>query len=213
MKVMKPKFLITGLSVALVATALVLTPAFAKQGGADTAGAKTIPYAITKGSAISYETFADMDSQTDIVVKGTKVGVEEVVLKKEDADGLVIDNRTLSNFVLSDVFKNDTDQKLSSGETIIVQENAAADSSRVYSTLGYQLMNEKEEYLLFLRESLSDPGVYIIRGVVYGKVPTTNMGMLSTDATDATNAQFQGDDHTRKQLEVIFEDAREAYLN
>lgn len=150
-----------------------------------------------------------MDSQTDIVVKGIKIGVEEVIMKK-DVDGLAIDYRTLSNFELSDVFKNNTDQKLSSGETIIVQENAAVDSSRVYSTLGYQLMNENEEYLLFLRESLTDPGVYIIRGVVYGKVPTTNMGMLSKDAT---NAQFQGDEDTREQLEVIFEVAREAYLN
>lgn len=211
MKLMKPKFLITGLSVALVATVLVLTPVFAKHGGADTAGAKTIPYVITKGSAISYETFAEMDSQTDIVVKGTKAGVEEVVLKKEDADGLVIDNRTLSNFVLSDVLKNDTDQKLSSGETIIVQENAAADSSRVYSTLGYQLMNENEEYLLFLRESLSDPGVYIIRGVVYGKVPTAGDGIQSKSAAD--DIQFKGNNHTREQLESIFEDAREAYLN
>lgn len=211
MKVMKPKFLITGLSIVLVATALALTPTFAKQRVKDTAGTETIPYAITKGSAISYETFSEMDAQTDIVVKGTKVGVEEVVLKKENADGLVIENRTLSNFVLSDVFKDNTGHTLSSGETIVVQENAAADSSRVYSTLGYQLMNENEEYLLFLRESLTDPGVYIIRGVVYGKVPTAGEGIQSKSVAD--DIQFKGNDHTREQLEAIFEDAREAYLN
>lgn len=124
---------------------------------------------------------------------------------------MVIDNRTLSKFILSDVFKNNTGHTLSSGETIIVQENAAAGSSRVYSTLGYQLMNETEEYLLFLRESLTDPGVYIIRGVVYGKVPAAGEGIQSKSTAD--DIQFKGDDPIREQLDAIFEDAREAYLN
>ncbi|MEK5469614.1 hypothetical protein [Paenibacillus sp. FSL P2-0136] len=177
----------------------------------DKAGTKTIPYAITNSSAISYGTFSEMDAQTDIVVKGTKAGAQEVVLKKEDVDGLVIDNRTLSKFVLSDVFRNNTGHTLSSGETITVQENAAADSSRVYSTFGYQLMNENEEYLLFLRESLTDPGVYIIRGVVYGKVPAAGEGIQSKSTAD--DIQFKGDDYTRVQLDTIFEDARKAYLN
>ncbi|MEK4004278.1 hypothetical protein [Paenibacillus sp. FSL H3-0333] len=177
----------------------------------DKAGTKTIPYAITNSSAISYGTFSEMDAQTDIVVKGTKAGAQEVVLKKEDVDGLVIDNRTLSKFVLSDVFRNNTGHTLSSGETITVQENAAADSSRVYSTFGYQLMNENEEYLLFLRESLTDPGVYIIRGVVYGKVPTAGEDIPSKSTAD--DIQFKGDDDTREQLDAIFEDARKAYLN
>lgn len=72
-------------------------------------------------------------------------------------------------------------------------------------------MNENEEYLLFLRESLTDPGVYIIRGVVYGKVPTAGEGILSKSTAD--DIQFKGEDDTREQLEAIFEDAREAYLN
>lgn len=49
----------------------------------DTAGTDTIPYAITNSSAISYGTFSEMDAQTDIVVKGTKAGPQEVVLKKK----------------------------------------------------------------------------------------------------------------------------------
>lgn len=177
----------------------------------DTAGTKTTPYAITNNRAISYQTFAEMDAQTDIVVKGTKAGTQEIVLKKEDVDGVVIDNRTLSKFVLSDVFKNNTGHTLSSGETIIVQENAVADSLRVYSTLGYQLMNENEEYLLFLRESLTDSGVYIIRGVVYGKVPAGGEGIQSKGIAD--EIQFKGDNPTRERLDATFEDAREVYLN
>ncbi|MFS0724384.1 hypothetical protein [Paenibacillus sp. 1P07SE] len=164
---------------------------------------------MTSGSKLSYSTFSELDAHTGLVVKGTKVGAADVILTREGVDGLVTDNRTLSIFVLHEIFKNESDHDLADGQTIVVQENAAADVTTVYSTAGYQLMNEQEDYLLFLRESLTDPGVYIIRGIVYGKVPAAEADNLLADLADV---QFQGSEQTRARLKTIFEDARTAYL-
>jgi hypothetical protein len=62
-------------------------------------------------------------------------------------------------------------------------------------------MNDNEEYLLFLRESLTDPRVYIIKGVFYGKVPLRELEAI----------QFKGDAEKIQRLQDIFKEARNKY--
>ncbi|MDU5947095.1 MAG: hypothetical protein E6Z15_08470 [Paenibacillus macerans] len=115
----------------------------------------------------------------------------------------------LSNFAISEVLKNETDSALNNSDTMIVQENAATGKDMIYSTMGYQLMNNDEEYLLFLRPSKTEPGVNVIQGVYFGKVPTAKVNGLVDSIPDV---QFQGSEETQEKLQIIFEEARAAYL-
>ncbi|MFM9279645.1 hypothetical protein [Paenibacillus jiagnxiensis] len=170
---------------------------------------KTTPaYVVSQGHGITYENFGELDMDTELVVKGKKLNEEKVLLTK-DEQGLATDNRTLSGFWVEKVLKNEGDLNVKEGETITVQENAALDGNIVISSLGYQLMNNDEEYLLFLRPNLTESGVYNIRGVYYGKVPTQEVQGLTSQA----DLQFKGDQEEQAKLQTIFQDALDKYNN
>ncbi|WP_025676934.1 hypothetical protein [Paenibacillus massiliensis] len=166
----------------------------------------TPTYAISQGQGIVYNSFSELDQNSEIVVKGRKVKEEKVILTKNE-EGLAVDKRTLSSFTIEKVLKNEKNLSLSEGQEIIIQENAARDGDIVISSLGYQLMNEGEEYLLFLRSNLTEKGVYNIRGVYYGKVPAQRATALTTQA----DVQFKGSREEQAVLQAIFDEALARY--
>lgn len=169
----------------------------------------TPTYVTSQGSAITYADFADLDAKTDLIVKGKKVKEDKVILTK-DGQGLATDYRTISVFQVDKVFKNELNLNLSEGEAITVQENAALDGDVVFSTMGYQLMNNDEEYLLFLTPNLTESGVYNIKGVYYGKIPTQQFQGFNKSEIDL---QFKGDSTDQETLQAIFQEALIKYNN
>lgn len=169
----------------------------------------TPTYVTSQGSGITYADFADLDAKTDLIVKGKKVKEDKVILTK-DGQGLATDYRTISVFQVDKVFKNELNLNLIEGEAITVQENAALDGDVVLSTMGYQLMNNDEEYLLFLTPNLTESGVYNIKGVYYGKIPTQQFQGFNESEIDL---QFEGDSTDQKTLQAIFQEALIKYNN
>ncbi|MNP07399.1 hypothetical protein D3C76_994200 [compost metagenome] len=74
-------------------------------------------------------------------------------------------------------------------------------------------MNENEEYLLFLTKSLTDPDIYFIKGVYYGKVPLKNADKIqSADQASPESLQYMGEyAKTSGMLDRIFTDALQKY--
>jgi hypothetical protein len=169
----------------------------------------TPTYVTSQGSGFTYNDFADLDAKTDLIVKGKKIKEDKVILTK-DGQGLATDYRTISVFEVDKVFKNEINLSLSEGESITVQENAALDGDVVLSTMGYQLMNNDEEYLLFLTPNLTESGVYNIKGVYYGKIPTQQFQGFTKSEIEL---QFKGDSTDQKTLQAIFQDALNKYNN
>ncbi|MNB99115.1 hypothetical protein D3C75_463820 [compost metagenome] len=54
---------------------------------------------------------------------------------------LTFECRIFANFLVSEDLKNESDSTLNNGATIRNQDNADEDSERIYSIMGYQLMN------------------------------------------------------------------------
>lgn len=201
------KVIILGIALLALAVVLISTAPFRNQEQAKGSieGKKTPTYIVSMGSGIAFDNFTQMDAQTGLVVKGKKVGVGKNILTK-DSEGLALDNRTLSSFIVEKVLKNENNLNIKEGDQITVQENAAVDGDIVISTMGYQLMNTDEEYLLFLAPNLTQPDVYNISGVFYGKVPIQ-------EATDQNSIQFQGDKKVQEKLQSIFKEAKSKYKN
>lgn len=171
---------------------------------ATNADAIDLKYVTSQGKIKGYSDFNALNNDTDIIVKGTKNGVKQTILERKDE--VLTDYRTISNVEIKKVFKG----PFKNGDTIIVQENAAAEGNTVYSTEGYQLMNENEEYLLFLRESATEPNVYIIKGVVFGKVPTAEFN--ASEEFTFEDLQYKGDSKKVKEmLKAIYREALKTY--
>ncbi|WP_052675743.1 hypothetical protein [Paenibacillus sp. IHBB 10380] len=135
----------------------------------------------------------------------------ETILNK-NPEGEVLNYGTQSAIKLNKVFKSDN-QNIEDGSEITVQENGAIDKTEegtiIYGLEGYQLMNENEEYLLFLDKSLTDPNIYFVKGVYYGKVPLEDTNKQQILYPNNTTSQYQGE--STEKLEKIFTDALNKY--
>ena len=152
---------------------------------------------------ISFENLTDMENQSPIIVKGIRVGESEPRI--EYYRNSVCDAFTYSDFKITKVIKAEENQDIIMEDAMIkVQEESAYDkkTNTMYHTCGYELMNEGEEYLLFLRPSPPDHS-YLIRGVIYGKVAMNQKNKGSEFATENIPSKI---------IEII-DEAREKYKN
>ena len=157
----------------------------------DQSEANSYEYVITEAKIIAPQSFEQLDAESEVVIKGTKIGVSEVEFDYY---------QTISEVRINKIFKDQTNQ-LTSGKTILVQESAAIQGNRIYSREGYKLMNNEEEYLLFLRPNLTEPNMFTIKGVYYGKVPLEPLEDL----------QFQGSEGESEELKNIYRAALGKY--
>lgn len=125
-------------------------------------------YAKTEG----FETVSEMEGASTLIIVGKKIAEETPVL----IEGGDYGGYTIAEFKVSKVLKNTTGDTIKEGNTVSILENAVDYTNLLgkkvkISDNGYQLMKKESKYILFLDESGSDPGVYIPKGVTYGKVP------------------------------------------
>ncbi|MHA6529409.1 hypothetical protein [Paenibacillus sp. BAC0078] len=174
----------------------------------------SVQYINSSAKVISYVDFNELDTSAELIIKGTKDHVVETILNK-NPEGEVLSYGTQSAIKVNKVFKSDN-KNIEDGSEIIVQENGAMnktqDGTIVYGIEGYQLMNENEEYLLFLGKSLTDSNIYFVKGVYYGKVPlkdTNKQQIINADNINSQELQYQGE--TTEKLEQIFKEALNKY--
>jgi hypothetical protein len=115
----------------------------------------------------TFATLEEMEKIADEIVIAEKVAQEEPTILY-GAEGRISVAYTLSHF---QVKKTIATKNLHEGDSFTMLENEAYDKKQdvTYHIAGYNLIEENQEYLLFLRQSETDP-YYIVAGVNYGKV-------------------------------------------
>lgn len=140
-----------------------------------------------------------MDREAELIVKAVKQGAE-TVLKKNDV-GHYEDFYTLSDLKVEKVYEDRSGEGIKEGASIKVSENAAYDEEEnlMMTIANYQLMKDKEEYLLFLKKGA--PGEFTVSGVYQGKIP------LSSNAL-----QFKAeDDDELEEYKQFVQEAKQKY--
>ncbi|RCX23648.1 hypothetical protein DFP94_1011250 [Fontibacillus phaseoli] len=173
-----------------------------------------VKYINSSAKIISYSDFNNLDTTAELIIKGTKDRVIETILDK-DSMGDVISYGTKSAIKVNKVFKTNN-ENITEDSEIVIQENGATEKTEdgiaIYGIEGYQLMNENEEYLLFLDKSLTDPNIYFVKGVYYGKVPLEEPNKSKIQNNNEANSfdlQYQGEPTDK--LKQIFKDALNKY--
>lgn len=175
-----------------------------------------VKYINSSAKVINFFDFNDLETSAELIVSGTKDRVEKQYIDRDDM-GEVIGYGTKSAIKVNKVFKS-KNKEMTIGKYITVLENGATEQTNkgtiVYGVEGYQLMNEKEEYLLFLDKSLTDPNIYFIKGVYYGKIPLKQPRKGKLQSKDEANPyDFQYKGEVTEKLEQIFTDALIKYKN
>lgn len=162
---------------------------------------------VFEGKTDSFSNLKELEDESTIIVKGTKVENKDIVIYKSDINSNVIGGYTISNFEISQVYKNgNKNTKVKNNKIIPVVELDFYDkeTGASYSVNGYKKMEINEEYLLFLTKE-DENGLFATRGVTFGKVPLNNNKLEimsdSGSSIEASNNTFS----------KIFDDARIKY--
>jgi hypothetical protein len=131
---------------------------------------------IVHGKTIPYNDFADMEKETQIAVIGKKLKTSENIINRDKELNQVTDAYSIADFKISTVLNNKSGIDLKKNDVIKVMELSATEKDSLGVTHSYQYedyesMEVNKKYILYLDESKSDPGVYIIGAVNYGKIP------------------------------------------
>jgi hypothetical protein len=155
----------------------------------------------------SFSNLQELEKNADIILSATKVGAKNIVEKETEGSnkGIIHLFYTLADMKIHKIYKNNTNSELDKNKIIKVLERGAIDKNvlgkqQYIHVEGYELMKQNKKYLLFLRESLSDPGEYIIKGVYYGKIP------LDTNELEMTE-----DGKAKELYSKIVEEAKKKY--
>lgn len=203
-------------NVTVIAATLLIILLFKFASDKEKLEVNRVKYINSSAKVIDFFDFNDLETSAELIVSGTKVSVEKQYIER-DGMGDVIGYGTKSAIKINKVIKS-RNKEITIGKYITVLESGATEQTNkgtlVYGMEGYQLMNEKEEYLLFLDKSLTDPNLYFIKGVYYGKIPLKqpSKGKLQSNG-DASPYDFQYKGEVTEKLEQIFTDALIKYKN
>ncbi|WP_107840939.1 hypothetical protein [Metasolibacillus meyeri] len=154
---------------------------------------------------------ASVEEKADMIVIGKKIVQEDsTVIYNEE--GRIDIAYTLSDFLIEKVISGD---EVHDGMEITILENEAYNKREdiTYHIAGYELMLEDNEYLLFLRKSMTDP-YYIIIGNSYGKVPLQNETSALREAVQKANTSYATEKLSEwAQEDMLKEQALEKYAS
>lgn len=117
------------------------------------------------------ESFDHLDDISVLIVKGTMTGDRSIIEEIDPEYDQVIDKYTRTTFEVTELLKNQSSKELNTGDQIAIRENSWIDEKTTYAVAGYKLMEEGNEYLLFLGED-SENDYFYPRGVLFGKINT-----------------------------------------
>lgn len=148
---------ISCIAICVIALTLILTQHFTNQ------------HIVLSAKTDSYNSLEELENASPIIVLGKKINERDSSFIYDEYNYPIM-MYTLSNFQISQIYKDDTNS-LSTGENIPIIENEAIDNDgTVYHIANYTKMENNNEYILFLHYSDSD-NWYVPTGVNFGKVP------------------------------------------
>lgn len=118
----------------------------------------------------SFDSEEELSKASNVIVIGSlsKRGESQV---DRDAEGGILAVYRMSDFKIAQVIKNDTKESLAEDTIIPIYENEGHDekTNTTYHVAGYEKMENKETYMLFLTYDPEDK-YYVPVGVNFGKM-------------------------------------------
>ncbi|EGF3618439.1 hypothetical protein ICW77_002649 [Listeria monocytogenes] len=118
----------------------------------------------------SFDSEEELSKASNVIVIGSlsKRGESQV---DRDAEGGILAVYRMSDFKIAQVIKNDTKESLAEDTIIPIYENEGHDekTNTTYHVAGYEKMENKETYMLFLTYNPEDK-YYVPVGVNFGKM-------------------------------------------
>ncbi|MCD2246652.1 hypothetical protein LAX74_003720 [Listeria marthii] len=117
-----------------------------------------------------YSSGEELEKASNVIVIGQleRSGKSQV---EHDNDGSVIGAYTISDFKISQVLKNETQEKLTKGRIIPIYENEGHDTknNKTYHIAGYTKMEKDETYMLLFQKD-ADVSYYTPTAAIFGKI-------------------------------------------
>lgn len=117
----------------------------------------------------SYQSVEELEADADLIVRGVKVKQNDPVITYYDEEPT--SGYTLSDFCVKEVLK-DEGKNIQENDTISILENEFTDENMniTYHVAGYSMMDEQNEYMLYLTANTFENGVayYTPLAVNYG---------------------------------------------
>ncbi|EAG3566754.1 hypothetical protein B8068_02690 [Listeria monocytogenes] len=125
---------------------------------------------VAEAKTDSFDSEEELSKASNVIVIGSlsKRGESQV---DRDAEGGILAVYRMSDFKIAQVIKNDTKESLAEDTIIPIYENEGHDekTNTTYHVAGYEKMENKETYMLFLTYDPEDK-YYVPVGVNFGKM-------------------------------------------
>ena len=148
-----------------------------------------------------------LEDRSTLIIKGSFTGNRSQKNWGENSSGEVIARGSKSEIKVDETYKGAIENNAS---TISIYEPAYFENSTFVSIAGYNLLSEKEDYLLFLRPAKNDDS-YVIVGMYQGKYNLNSSdAMKSVDSiktyADVKDTEYFGenvDDYNKLKSQVL----------
>ncbi|MBC2255518.1 hypothetical protein HCB46_08555 [Listeria ivanovii] len=158
---------------------------------------------VVEAKTPSFDNGDELKNASDAIVLGQldKRGDSQI---EREATGGVIGVYRMSDFKVSEVIKDETNQNLEEGSIIPIYENEGYDkeTNTTYHIAGYEKMENDETYMLFLSYDPED-AYYVPVGVNFGKI--------NIDSDKETELYGQDNIEIEKEINEVQSEALEEY--
>nr|WP_323680880.1 hypothetical protein [Listeria marthii] len=158
---------------------------------------------IAEAKTDGFDNEEELSKASNVIVIGSlsKRGESQV---DRDAEGGILAVYRMSDFKIAKVIKNDTKESLAEDNIIPIYENEGHDekTNTTYHVAGYEKMENKETYMLFLTYD-SDYKYYIPVGVNFGK--------MNVDSEKETELYGDDSDIQEEEINKVQEETLDTY--
>nr|WP_312024982.1 hypothetical protein [Listeria marthii] len=158
---------------------------------------------VAEAKTDGFDNEEELSKASNVIVIGSlsKRGESQV---DRDAEGGILAVYRMSDFKIAKVIKNDTKESLAEDTIIPIYENEGHDekTNTTYHIAGYEKMENKETYMLFLTYD-SDYKYYVPVGVNFGK--------MNVDSEKETELYGDDSDIQEEEINKVQEEALDTY--
>ncbi|MBC2268019.1 hypothetical protein HCB38_09330 [Listeria sp. FSL L7-0083] len=158
---------------------------------------------VAEAKTDGFDNEEELSKASNVIVIGSlsKRGESQV---DRDTEGGILAVYRMSDFKVAQVIKNDTKESLAKDNIIPIYENEGHDekTNTTYHVAGYEKMENKETYMLFLTYD-SDYKYYVPVGVNFGK--------MNVDSEKETELYGDDSDIQEEEINKVQEEALDTY--
>ncbi|TYU18071.1 hypothetical protein [Listeria monocytogenes] len=151
----------------------------------------------------SFDSEEELSKASNVIVIGSlsKRGESQV---DRDAEGGILAVYRMSDFKIAQVIKNDTKESLAEDTIIPIYENEGHDekTNTTYHVAGYEKMENKETYMLFLTYDPEDK-YYVPVGVNFGKMNVDSEKETELYGDDSDNQEEEALDTYKEEIKEV----------